>query len=279
MNSVAFLISVYKSDEYYLERSLDSIINQSYKKMIYIYVIMDGHNKDLEEFLIQKSREIGYKKNRKIKYFIKKNSGLAKSLNFGLSKINEKFIFRQDDDDFSLPERVVDTLKIFKKHPTTAIVGSSIIKYDLRRNKKKSMEIFHYPKSKFNQIFLLLSGKCPAAHPTICFNIHQIEKYDWIDTKNMYPLVKDEDIALWYKFITNKIFIYQIPYPLVIYSILENSLSSIVSVESVIKYIPFIKKLLLKNKIYLLIFPFALIELIKRGTIMEILNIKKKLNL
>ena len=73
MNSVAFLISVYKSDEYYLERSLDSIINQSYKKMIYIYVIMDGHNKDLEEFLIQKSREIGYKKNRKIKYFIKKN--------------------------------------------------------------------------------------------------------------------------------------------------------------------------------------------------------------
>ena len=121
-----------------------------------------------------------------------------------------------------------------------------------------------------------MSGKCPAAHPTICFNMHQIKKYEWIDVGNMYPTVKDEDIALWYKFLTNKVYIYQITYPLVIYSVLENSLSSIVSGMSVINFLPYIKKLLIRNKLYFLISPFALIEFTKRGTIMEILKIKKK---
>ena len=171
----------------------------------------------------------------------------------------------------------IETLNIFERHPKTAVIGSSILKYELRKNKKKSIKIKHYPKSKFSQIYFLITGRCPAAHPTICFNMNQIKNYNWIDQHHMYPTVKDEDIALWYKFITNKVFIYQIPYPLVIYSVLENSLSSFVSGNTVINYIPYIRNYLLRNKIYFLFLPFTLIELIKRGTIMEILKLKKKL--
>ena len=153
MNNVAFLISLYNSDLNFLERSLDSILNQSFKDMICIYVIMDGYNVELEEFLNKKSKRIAFLKNRKIKLFIKENSGLAKSLNFGLTKIREQFVFRQDDDDFSLPERVEETLSIFEKHPNIALLGSSIIKYELRINRKKNMEIVHYPKTKFHQMY------------------------------------------------------------------------------------------------------------------------------
>ena len=275
MIDVAFLMSVYQSNINLLDRSINSIITQNYTHNINIFVILDGFNTLIESYLKKKIESIELFENRHIKYFVKENTGLADSLNYGLSLINEELVFRQDDDDISLPERVKDTLEIFKKYPSIPIVGSSIIKSEIRKGRRRSMSIQNYPSSKLKQICCLLSMRSTAAHPTICFNFKALSKFDFINKSSLYPMVKDEDIVLWYKLATNNIFIYQIKHPLVIYSIADNSYSSQVAGSKEINYLPYIKKLINSNYSYIVLIPFVFYKLILRFTLLNLKKLQK----
>ena len=275
MLDVAFLMPVYQSNITLLDRSINSIITQNYKYNINLFVILDGFNIEIESYLKKKIDTIKLIKNRQIKYFVKANTGVADSLNYGLSMINEQFVFRQDDDDISLPERVKDTLEIFKKHPNIPIVGSSIIKYELRKGKKRRMTIQNYPSSKFKQISYLMSARTTAAHPTICFNFNVLSKFDFINKSSLYTNEICEDIILWYKLASHNIFIYQIKYPLVLYSIMENNYSSEISGLGELNYLPYIRKLISSNFFYIVIIPFVFHEFIFKIALINLKRLQK----
>ena len=84
----------------YLQKSIDSILNQTYKD--FEFIIIDDCSTDktwniLSEYA-QKDKRIRLFKNEE-------NLGLTKSLNKGLKVVQGEYIARMDGDDIALPER------------------------------------------------------------------------------------------------------------------------------------------------------------------------------
>ncbi|MBD1153492.1 glycosyltransferase family 2 protein [Pelagibacterales bacterium SAG-MED24] len=101
----------------YLKKSIQSVLNQSYKKILLI--IIDDNSKDNSKEILK-----DYQKNEKIKIFLnKKNKGLIKCANLALKNSKGKYIMRLDADDY---------------------LSKNAIKYLINniKNKKKTMMIF-----------------------------------------------------------------------------------------------------------------------------------------
>lgn len=91
---ISIIVPVYNT-ELYLEKCLDSLINQTLKE-IEIILINDGST-DKSEQIIKNYQE---KYKEKIVYFSKKNEGQGVARNFALKKAKGEFITFVDSDDF-----------------------------------------------------------------------------------------------------------------------------------------------------------------------------------
>lgn len=91
MKDISIIVPIYNAEKY-LNKCLDSLINQTKKELEFI-LINDGSNDASEEII--KS----YKDNR-IKYFKNKNQGIGKTRNFGISKAQGKYLMFLDSDDY-----------------------------------------------------------------------------------------------------------------------------------------------------------------------------------
>ena len=91
------IVTVYITNYNYgsfLERSIQSVLNQSYKKIFLI--IIDDNSEDNSKKILEK-----YRNHSNVKIFInKKNKGLIKCANFAIKKSIGKFILRLDADDY-----------------------------------------------------------------------------------------------------------------------------------------------------------------------------------
>lgn len=90
---ISVIVPLYNCESY-IERSISSIINQSYKD-IEILVIDDGSTDGSASII-----ENNYSKNSNIKYFYKNNSGVADARNLGIEKAVGEFLFFLDADDW-----------------------------------------------------------------------------------------------------------------------------------------------------------------------------------
>ena len=102
MNKVSIIVPIYNSSKY-LERCLNSILNQTYKE-IEVILINDG-SIDSSEQICQNY----CKKDNRVKYFYQKNSGASMARNNGIDKANGEYIMFVDSDD-SIDEKMVGTL-------------------------------------------------------------------------------------------------------------------------------------------------------------------------
>lgn len=96
----------------YLKRSIQSVLNQSYKKILLI--IIDDNSKDNSKEIIK-----DHQKNKNIKiFFNKKNKGLIKCANLALKNSKGTYIMRLDADDYlskNAIKHLVDNIKNKKK--------------------------------------------------------------------------------------------------------------------------------------------------------------------
>tara|TARA_B100000579_G_scaffold437718_1_gene468578 strand:- start:1938 stop:2795 length:858 start_codon:yes stop_codon:yes gene_type:complete len=259
---VAFIVPLYNSNLELLNRSLNSIINQFYKGNIIIYCILDGENEKIKSFLENYKINISDFTNRKLHIFSKNNSGLADTLNYGLINSQENYIFRQDDDDTSLPERVSKTIDTFHKFKNIQVIATSALIWNSKVEYRTAYKLKNYPSNKLAQLSLLICGYNPVCHPTVCFNMKRILEKLGRHKRDIYPNSLTEDHALWYELALKNIFIHQLPYPSVIYTIRENQYSSyIFSSLSGLYFWRFSIKLLKKYKflIVLLFFLFPVL--------------------
>ena len=84
--------------ERYISEAIESVLNQSYTN--FEFIIVDDGSTDTTAQIIASfsdSRIIYLKKNT--------NSGIADSLNLGISKARGAYIARMDDDDVCMPNR------------------------------------------------------------------------------------------------------------------------------------------------------------------------------
>ena len=91
MSKISLIVPVYNTSKY-LNKCIDSLINQSYKD-IEIIIINDGSTDNSEEII--KSY-----KDKRIKYISKSNEGIGKTRNLGIEKTSGDYLAFVDPDDY-----------------------------------------------------------------------------------------------------------------------------------------------------------------------------------
>lgn len=108
---ISVIMSVFNA-EMYINKSVDSILNQTHPN--FEFLVVDDGSKDSTFNLLQKYQQ----QDNRIKIFRnKKNIGLTKSLNFLISQSKNSLIARQDADDFSFKDRLEKQVNfLFRKN-------------------------------------------------------------------------------------------------------------------------------------------------------------------
>jgi len=100
MDKISVIVPVYNIEKY-IDKNLNSLVNQTYQN-IEIIVVNDGTKDNSEEIINRYLKLYG----EKIKYYKKKNGGLSSARNYGLSKSSGKYIIFIDGDDYVEPNLI-----------------------------------------------------------------------------------------------------------------------------------------------------------------------------
>ena len=103
MHVVTIVIPAYNSEKY-IEKCLDSVVNQTFDDYE-VLIVNDGSTDDTEEILeMYRTRYPEL-----IRVYKKQNGGLSSARNYGMEKVNSKYIIFLDSDDY-LDSVYVETL-------------------------------------------------------------------------------------------------------------------------------------------------------------------------
>lgn len=134
----SIIITTYNNGKY-IKRCLDSIMAQT-KKNFNIIIIDDGSTDNTKEVVKP------FLKNENIKYFYKKNTGVADSRNYGISKVKTKYFLFVDSDDYISPT----LLETIDKHNNYDILSFKSLKVNENNKVLEKLE---------RRTFSLIDGK------------------------------------------------------------------------------------------------------------------------
>ena len=118
---VSILMSV-RNGEQTVEKSIKSILNQSYDYFEFLIVDDCSTDSTLEKLKILE------KQDSRISIFTNsENIGLTKSLNKLIKNTNGELIARQDADDYSNPERIYEQVQYLLKNNLDAVTSRALI--------------------------------------------------------------------------------------------------------------------------------------------------------
>ncbi|MBT2600526.1 MULTISPECIES: glycosyltransferase [Oceanobacillus] len=182
--SITVLMSVYNDGEY-LEKSIESILNQTYTD--FEFLIYDDLSSDCSRNILEKYA----KQDDRIKLILNStNKGLSYNLARGVSKAKAPIIARMDADDIAFSNRLEVQMKEFKEDPSLDLLGSYVKDID---DKGNEIEIRKVPLSK--ERINKLIWACPFIHPTVIFKKKAIEM---VGSYNP-TLRKRQDYDLWFR--------------------------------------------------------------------------------
>lgn len=113
---VSIIIPIYNMEKY-LKRCLDSVLAQTYSHTE-ILLIDDGSTDDSKQIAM------AYQDPR-IQYFYKENGGQASARNFGLDKMNGKYVIMVDSDDYLHPELITRCLEEVEQTEADLVIFTS----------------------------------------------------------------------------------------------------------------------------------------------------------
>lgn len=185
---VNILMATYNDNLFYLEKAIDSILNQSYKDYKFI-IVDDSTNTDVINYLTEKSvidKRILYIHNDE-------KLGFVKSLNKGLEFCEGKYIARMDSDDISDIFRIEKQYNYLEENPGIDVLGVNISIID-ENNKFLSNRIYF---DDFNKIKKKMFFRSPVAHPSVMMRKSIFNKIYGYNPK----FKMGEDYDLWLRLI------------------------------------------------------------------------------
>ena len=121
MPRITVLMSVY-NDEKYLQESIDSILNQTFKE--FEFLIINDVSTDNSLSILKENA----KKDPRIKLIInEQNIGLIASLNKGLQLASCDLVARMDSDDIAVSTRLEAQYQFMLQHPEVSVCGGAFI--------------------------------------------------------------------------------------------------------------------------------------------------------
>ncbi len=176
---VSVIMPVYNS-QYFVEEAIRSILSQSFDD--FEFLIIDDCSTDDSAKVIKKFTD------KRIRFFQNtENLGYIKSLNFLLAKSKGAFIVRQDNDDISLKNRILDQVTFLEKHSDYLICGSNCRVFGINN------AISFLPISDSEcRVYMIFNS--PFYHPSVCFRRSVFTNYQLFYDKELMPV---EDYDMW----------------------------------------------------------------------------------
>ena len=103
---------------YTLKNAYDSLVRQTNKNFEWV-IVDDGSTDDTKDLVNDFIKE----GNIQIKYFLKKNGGKHTALNYGIKRINTKYVLILDSDDYLKDDCVELVLKPWEKYDKDTSIG------------------------------------------------------------------------------------------------------------------------------------------------------------
>ncbi len=179
---VSIVMAVYNGEKY-LSKTIDSVLNQSFKDFEFI-IINDGSRDETEGIILSYSDDrIVYVKNDT-------NLKLVGSLNKGIKLAKGEFIARIDADDIMYSQRLEEQVRFFRSHNDVGVLGSSI---DIIDEEGLLVSKWNFPSSD-KELKEMLLNKNPISHPAVMYRKSLVinEEYPY---NPKYPSC--EDYELW----------------------------------------------------------------------------------
>ena len=180
------LMSVYaKENPEWLRISIQSILDQTIPSNNFVIVEDGPLNKRLEgiinDFVIKNPKIFTIVK-------LKSNHGLGLALAEGIKHCTNELIMRMDSDDYSVPSRAAEQLRLFHKNPKLGIIGSNVAEFI--DNIENIVSYVKLPK-KHSEITKFSKKRCPFRHSAILY-----KKSEVLSAGNYrdFPLYEDYDL-------------------------------------------------------------------------------------
>lgn len=204
MAEISVIMSVY-NDKVYLQKAIDSILNQTFSD--FEFIICNDCSTDGSLDILKSYEE----KDKRIKLIDNtENLGLAASLNKCLKIATAPYIARMDSDDISMPKRLETEYDFLEKHHEYDVVGTKCKIIDEEGNVYKDFLIH-----KGEVTLLDALKKVSIVHPTAMMRksvVLEVNGYTDNELTN-----RAEDYDLWCKLLSNSHKIYNIDIPLLYY--------------------------------------------------------------
>jgi len=207
MDLISVIIPYYKKKEYIIS-SINSALNQTYKKVEIIIIYDDLNKEDLN--LLKKIK----KKDKRIKIYInKKNLGAGRSRNKGIKLSKGIFVAFLDSDDLWKKNKLKKQIFFMKKNG----INASHTSYTIINSNNKIIG----SRNAKDMSYKLLLKSCDIGLSTV------ILKKEIITSKIKFANIKTkEDYVLWLKITLNNNKIFALKDNLTKWRKLEDSLSS-----------------------------------------------------
>lgn len=181
MNIKVSVITAVYNDEKYIQKSVDSILNQTLTDFEYI-IVDDGSTDNTLNIL----NEIAKKDNR-VTILTQKNLGPAAARNRAINSAKGVYIALQDSDDISSPTRLQMQLEHLKKSQNNLISCTS---YTVIDSDDKVITSFNKIYKNINNN--ILKGRFPVCHPSIMVLKELISKVNGYNP--FYKKAEDYDL-------------------------------------------------------------------------------------
>ncbi len=125
MPLISVIMGVHNSNEAMLKKAVESVISQT-ERDFELLICDDGSDEKTKKLLQEISAT-----DKRIKILtLPENKGLAEALNASLDIACGEFIARQDDDDYSHPERFERQIKYLYDNPEVDFIGTACELFD-----------------------------------------------------------------------------------------------------------------------------------------------------
>ena len=154
---VTVIMSIYNESVSELNKSINSILNQSYRNLEFIIINDNPLNKQLENQLNELVRQ-----DSRVKVYVNNNNiGLVESLNRALGFSHGDYIARMDADDISETSRIKKQVSCIEQK-NLDLIGSSLILID---EQDVQFGTLHFPTRNEQIVRFMKYGTC-LPHPT-----------------------------------------------------------------------------------------------------------------
>ena len=145
---ITVLMSVFNGEQW-LERSIQSVLTQTFPNFEFI-IVNDGSYDATLEIATKYARS-----DPRIQILNKQNTGLADSLNYGLARARGTWTARLDADDVCTPDRLEKQLATANEDPRLVLIGSGMY---LTNDQDDILSSYTYPLKHESLIYCLSHG-------------------------------------------------------------------------------------------------------------------------